>query len=167
MEQHVENELLQELPAPPVEVKRGRGRPPGGGKKAVESSTPPTASSADDTGVKKRGRPSKPVDKGALAKQLMFGHAVAASITKLPDLALDQGEAQILAEAITTLMEEYDIALSGKSAALLGMAGAVAIVYGPRIMLIAEQAKKNKAERKARQAQQTQAQMHVVQETAA
>lgn len=137
-----------------IENKPRRGRPPGSKNKVVESRETPEPININAANEKRRGRPPgsgtrKTVDKSALAKQLLFAHAVAAQITKIPDIAIDSGEADILSGAITNLMIEYDIALSGKTAAMMGMLGAVAIVYGPRVVLITDKIKRAKANAKA------------------
>lgn len=148
------------MPNEPIETKPRRGRPPGSKNKMTESRESPEPVKIDAANEKRRGRPPgtstrKSVDKSALAKQLLFGHAVAAQLTKIPDIAIDSGEADILAGAISNLMTEYDIALSGKTAALLGMLGAAAIVYGPRIIMATDKIKRAKAQKLAEKTIQT------------
>lgn len=138
-------------------IRRGPGRPPGSGKKKVVEQPPQGAAAPIQIQPEKRGpgRPvgsgakstsqKKDIDKKALANQLLFFHAAAAKLTRIDDLAIDSDEAEMLADSIATMMREYEISLSGKTAALFGMIGTVAIIYGPRIVLIGEQIKMRKA----------------------
>lgn len=152
-----ENENPQVVETPPVEapVRRGPGRPKGSGKKVVEqapnASATPIQIQSDKRGPGrppgsgKAASPKKAVDAKALANQLKFFHAAAARLTRLEDLEIDNDEAEMLADSIATLMREYDIALSGKTAALLGIVGAMGMVYGPRFIMIREQVQRRKA----------------------
>lgn len=150
----IEEEIQEVTPTENVEPVKRRGRPPGSKNKVQESPDSPKPVNIDANQEKRRGRPpgsgtKKVVDKSALSKQLLFAHAVAAKITGIDDIAIDAGEAEILSSSIATLMQEYDIALSGKTAAMLGMIGSLAIVYGPRIVLINEKIKQTKARKQA------------------
>ena len=145
-------QVLSNAPSAPEEKPR-RGRPPGS-KNRVREEIPQTSASVTPIQIEapKRGpgrpagsgksSPRKGVDTKALAKQLEFFHAIAARVTKFDDLQIDSEEAEMLADSIATLMREYDVTMSGKTAALLGMLGSAAIVYGPRYMMIREQIQK-------------------------
>ncbi len=145
-----------ELPAAaaqPGEAPRRRGRPPGSKNRVQENIAPPGAGESVTVEKRRPGRPAGSgaaprkvsVDPGALAQQMLFFHAVAAKMLRIPELELDKGESEMLAKSIATMMAEYGISFSGKTAAMLGLLGTAAIVYGPRFVLIKERVDKQKA----------------------
>ena len=141
-------EIVPEKPTEPV--KRGRGRP-----RIVREDAPSPDASINinaSAEARPRGRPpgktaskKHEVDIPALATQLQFAHRAAALVFKTPELALDKDDCETLAKSLAALMREYDIALSGKTAALLGMLGACAMTYGPVFMLVKERKAKERA----------------------
>lgn len=72
-----------------------------------------------------------------------------AMVTKQPAFTLDENEAQLLADNIANVAQHYDVSgVSEKGLAWYGIAQALAIVYGPRIMTVRNEANEK---RKARQ----------------
>lgn len=131
-----------EPPAEPV-VKRGRGRP----RKIplVEGAAPvPPA-----TAAKKRGRPPKRAvysdeAKSTLARQIIGLHLIASQATGIPELALSEPEAAMLAESVAAVSVEYGLSLSGKTGALIQLIAAAAMVYAPRFGAINKRVKQKK-----------------------
>ncbi len=86
--------------------------------------------------------PAKRRAKGAtmgadkFAKSLQGLHKGAAFLAQTPELELDDSEAKMLADALYGIFEEYDIEISTKAAAAVNMAGAVMLVYGPRVAVL-------------------------------
>lgn len=69
---------------------------------------------------------------------LLATHKIASIAGRVPELALGDDEAAAMAEAILAVLHEYNIPISGKAAALIGLAGTSAMVYLPRLVLIKE-----------------------------
>lgn len=99
-------------PPAPEPPKRKRGRPPGSGK----------------------GKASKAkAAQVGLAGQIQGLHAIVGIATGIPEAYITEQQAEMLAEAITTVSEEYGLSLSGKTGALLQLAGTAAMIYVPRV----------------------------------
>ncbi len=137
------SETIQQVAPPPTTEKRGRGRPPGSGKKITEQIPELQESPVSLNNEKpRRGRPpgagsaKKTTDIPALAKQLQFGHKAVSLLVKIPEVAIDDDEAKMLAESLANLMKEFDITVSGKTAAIMGMLGTSLMIYGPRFMYL-------------------------------
>jgi hypothetical protein len=81
-----------------------------------------------------RRRRKAAIDKESLAKQLQGLHMMAATITQLPFVQINEQEAAMLADAIENVSREYDLALDGKTGAFIQLAAVAAIVYGPRLV---------------------------------
>jgi len=102
--------------AAPSSPKRGRGRPPGSGKKQ-QTASPPNI--------------------GAIQATLLSVHAIIA--TKIPEMAIDPAEAQMLAERIAAVEKYYPAVstiMSGKIADHVALVGALMQVYGTRLVAI-------------------------------
>src|SRR2546423_10441970 len=93
------------------------------------------AQPAPDAEPQRRRRRMKAIDKSQLAKQLIGIHTIAAKLTQMPFVAIDQTEADMLADAIDNVAREYDLALDGKTGAFIQLMAAAAVVYGPRVMM--------------------------------
>jgi hypothetical protein len=123
-------------PATEPPKRRGRGRPVGARTQSAPLSETPVADvSEPPPQPQQRRRRSKAVDTDLLAKQLTGVHEIAAKVTGLPFIKLDQQEAKILADAIAGVAREYDLALDGKTGAMIQLLAAGAIVYGPRVIV--------------------------------
>lgn len=126
-----------EATTPPI--KRGRGRPPKDPNAAPgEKVTPiPTGEGAPA----KRGRPPKRAafsesDTEGLAQQIQGLHLIAAQMTGQQIFAISDGEAKMLASAVIRTAGEYNLAMSGKTGALVQLIGVCAVIYVPRLMAI-------------------------------
>ena len=122
--------------------KRKRGRPSnaeraarGEGKQAEETVSKPKA--------KARGKGG--LDEATLAQQLFGLHAMGAMLIGLPVMQITQDESALLAKSIILVMEEYDLALSGKTAASIQLLGVAAMIYAPRVMSVMAMKKASRA----------------------
>ncbi|MGH7239490.1 MAG: hypothetical protein ACREHG_05425 [Candidatus Saccharimonadales bacterium] len=116
-----------------------RGRPKGSKNGKIKmDGKPAEAVNEVKKDAPKRGRPSKKasVDKETLANQLIGLHQLGAMVSGVPELALQSQEAAMLADAVISVSKEYDLAIDGKTGALIQLAAACAAIYAPRIMLI-------------------------------
>jgi hypothetical protein len=85
------------------------------------------------------------VDVDGLAMQLVVMHAVLAKALKAPELAVDMDGARTLAKGIKGMMAQYSVNISPKMLAFYQLMGACAVVYGPRLFLIADRKSKERA----------------------
>lgn len=86
---------------------------------------------------KRRGRPPKAERNLDGIKQLLLTtHMVLSRIASCPELAIDDGEANMFANSLATLADHYKIKLDGKSGALVGFIYTLGIIYGPRAVAI-------------------------------
>ncbi len=145
-------ELTAENTASSPAPKR-RGRPP---RKPVRES-PDEIVSPDvvtlepkEVGPKKRRPKSKneELDTAALAKKLQGWHQLAAMLLRTPELVLEDDEAEMLVNDVAALTREYGISLTGKTAAWLGLAGSLAMIYAPRALIVAQKIQAAKAARR-------------------
>lgn len=94
------------------------------------------------TGAKKQGRPKKSAPvyddeaKGKLAKNLQGLHVMGAMILQFPELALADQEAEMLADGLIKVSNEYGLELSGKTGAAIQLLGAAAMIYWPRLIAL-------------------------------
>ena len=115
-------------------VKRGRGRPP-----KAESATPIPPGSSVPPKSKPGRKPSvkrEPLDIAALSQQIAGIHMLAAQITGIPEVQINEYEAQMLATSVVAVCNEYDLSLDGKTGAFLQLIASAAIVYLPRVSVI-------------------------------
>ncbi len=103
------------------------------------------ASTASLEPVKKRGRKGKKTAPHVLAGQIRALHMIAANMTGVGEILLSDPEAEMLAGSIVEVMEQYDFSPSGKVAAIIGLVGALGVVYVPRLMLVRQRAMAGKA----------------------
>lgn len=105
-------------------------------KVGIDPGEPP-----QDSATPRRKR-KQSIDIDALAKQLKGIHSLAANILpiRMPDnkllLELSDTEATQLANAISGVAKEYDLALDGKTGAAIQLFAAAAMIYGPRVYVI-------------------------------
>lgn len=100
-------------------------------RERVTPARPPAGASAP-----RDANASAPITDEKMKGLLVATHKIAAIALRAPEIALDDEEADTMADAILTCLREYNIPLTGKAAAMLGLAGACAIVYIPRAVLI-------------------------------
>jgi hypothetical protein len=77
---------------------------------------------------------------------LMAIHAMAAKMPGMEIVAIADEEAALLASAMARVGEEYDLAISGKASATIQLVGALAVVYGSRVVMVIDARKKKKPE---------------------
>lgn len=131
-----------------------RGRPSNADLASRLGKSPDTPKSVDDAkpmpgkrgpkpGRRKKGMSDE--DKGTLAKQVMGLHQIASMATGVPELAISEPEAALLASAIANVSVEYGLSMSGKTGALLQLLGVAAMVYLPRLGAVKQRAIAKKA----------------------
>ena len=125
--------LTPETSAP---VKRGRGRPPKA--PADPNATPIPGDAAPPV---KRGRPPKKAmftdeNIGDLAGQIQGLHMIAAEMTGVPIFALSEKESKMLAASVIKIAGEYNLAMSGKTGAMIQLIGVCAMIYVPRLIAL-------------------------------
>lgn len=107
-----------------------------------------------DTGSSGRRKAGKGSDNQAsveaLTRALMLVHTGIASATKMPELQLENGEAEILARASARVMEEFDIRPDPKIEAVIGLVIAAGTVYTPKVYFIRQRMKAERDERRSR-----------------
>lgn len=74
--------------------------------------------------------------KGKLAKNLQGLHIMGAMLLQFPELALGDQEAEMLADGIVKVSNEYGLELSGKTGAAIQLLGACAMIYWPRLIAL-------------------------------
>jgi hypothetical protein len=147
-----ETQTPPETTGPIIEppTKRGPGRP-----KKSEAAAPVSPSLDAQTPAAAKGKPgrkpkaSKKMEPDALARQVEGLHQLMALALGVPELALQSQEAAMLGGAIAAVCDEYDLSLSGKTGALLQLAAAAAMVYGPRFVAVGQRVKQAQARAKA------------------
>jgi hypothetical protein len=126
-------------------TRKKRGRGPG-----IRNAAPPLQETTvgvepgdapqGDPQTRRKRKPS--IDIEGLAKQLKGIHALGANLLpiRMPDgkllLELSDTEATQLANAISGVAKEYDLALDGKTGAAIQLFAAAAMIYGPRVYVI-------------------------------
>lgn len=105
-----------------------RGRPPG-----------------SKTGASRKKASSKNEAKKTNPQHVVGLHKMLAVATGVPEFEINEAEGQALAEAMDAVASEYDIAVSGKAAAMLQLIGTAGLVYYPRVSSIASKVKAKKA----------------------
>lgn len=73
----------------------------------------------------------------AISRILCILHSGVAAATKTPELEIDEQEGRMIADPLTTLLDEFDIKPDPKIEAIVGLVTAVCAVYGPRAYTIA------------------------------
>jgi hypothetical protein len=78
---------------------------------------------------------------------LAIVHVGLASVTKTPELVLEEDEAKSLAMASANVLEQFDITPDPRVTAVLGLVTTCGMIYGPRVYLIRERKREeNKSE---------------------
>ena len=82
----------------------------------------------------------------AFTGMLAIVHVGLASVTKTPELVLEEDEAKSLAMASANVLEQFDITPDPRVTAIVGLITTCGVIYGPRVYLVRE---RRKAEREA------------------
>jgi len=101
----------------------------------------------DAPAPKKRGRKpgstnaKKPrgMQPESLSRTIMLAHNVPARLLHQPIWELDKSESDLLASAILDVLNAFDLPVDPKAEAIIGLIGAAAAVYAPRVMSMAKQ----------------------------
>lgn len=91
------------------------------------------------------GSRNKKVDRKQFTQQVVGVHNLLAVLTKEPMLAITTEEGDALASACADIIEEYGLAMSRRALLWGNLVGAVAIVYGPKVLYGIDQASKRRA----------------------
>lgn len=75
-------------------------------------------------------------------------HGMAAMALKSPELVIDDTEAKALSEGILAVQSHYNFAASAEVMAWVNLAAIMLGVYGPRVVLIRERKKTERAKEK-------------------
>jgi hypothetical protein len=81
--------------------------------------------------AQKKAAPKKNVEH--IKRVLLSVHGKAALALGNDDIAIDEEEAQMLAESLANFLEYYKIVITGKRGAAVALLYAVSMVYGPRL----------------------------------
>lgn len=136
----LKTDTAPEVASETVEAKppgKRRGRPPNSAK--LEAEKPGASAKSATPKPTKRGAKMTQEQTSLFAKQLAGLHMMAASITGRPVLQLGDAESMALAQAIGGFAEEYGLSIEGKTGAALQLAGTMAMVYVPRLMIMRQQ----------------------------
>lgn len=79
-------------------------------------------------------------------------HVGIAGITNTPEMALEDDEARLLAEAAVPVLDQFDFTPDPRFAAAFGLVVASARVYGPRYVLIRARKAKEAEDERAKKA---------------
>lgn len=80
----------------------------------------------------------------AFTGMLAIVHVGLASVTKTPELVLEEDEAKSLAMASANVLEQFDITPDPRVTAVLGLVTTCGMIYGPRVYLIRERKKEER-----------------------
>lgn len=119
--------------ADPPQKRRG-GWPKGKPRKPANGA----ASATDNSSAKPRN--SERVDRqkeSVLAQQIVAFHQIAAMATRIPELMIDEREAQLLASSIRELSAHYGPVVSGPAMLWVQFVGVAAMIYVPRVPQVA------------------------------
>lgn len=133
--------------AEPTQAPRRRGRPRknrDGENTVTENYTGPTALPPRPRGRKPKVAAADPGTISRSTKSIMGVHRLAAMVSGLPELEINELEAAMLAESLDRLSREYGFAVNGKIGAVIALIGTCGIIYVPRAMKISTRAKATK-----------------------
>lgn len=71
-----------------------------------------------------------------MASSLSGIHQILATVTKTPELCIDEKESAMLVEGAVNLAAQYNVAPSPKTIAFIQFGSAIAAVYGPRVFML-------------------------------
>lgn len=125
------------LPPRPADLRSKEGREWKKLKKQLEENGTAYKLSGDDAvtaAPSSGGKPRTKKNVEHFRKVLLSFHAKCALVTGIEEVALDDEEATMLAEATADLLSYYNIKVSGKGGAVLGLVYAVTMIYGSRLL---------------------------------
>jgi len=99
-------------------------------------------------GPNKRSAAPSSLDLGVVSSTLLFWHTAAAGALRAPELQLDKSEADLLGKALIQVEQQFPTQIDPRMIALLNLAGALGMVYGPRVVAIRMRVKEEAKERK-------------------
>ena len=126
--------------------KKRRGRPPGSGKKTPEQ-IEGGGTEAPASKPSNRKASTSNEQRALMGKQLVGIHKLAAMVTGLPELMINDVEGDMLAHAVANICDEYGLAVDGKTGATLQLLGTAAMIYGPRAIAVMQRAHAEKQQR--------------------
>lgn len=121
--------------------KRKRGRPSNIDKEKIEKGTTNNSSTSKPT-KKKTVYTADSIQ--LMGKQLVGVHLIAAQVTGLAELQINDSEGVALAQGIVLVAEQYDLSIDGKTGAALQLFFTAAMIYGPRILMVNAKMKASK-----------------------
>jgi len=116
--------------------KKRRGRPPNSSK-ILEEKTVGNEAPKEKRAYKKKAQYDNSTIEN-LARQIQGLHFIAVKMSGFKELEISESESVMLAESVVNVAREYDLALSGKTGALLQLTGVAVMIYLPRLMSINE-----------------------------
>jgi len=116
--------------------KKRRGRPPNSSK-LLEEKPISEGGTKEKRAYKKKAQYDNSTIEN-LARQIQGLHFIAVKMSGFKELEISEPESVMLAESVVNVAREYDLALSGKTGALLQLTGVAVMIYLPRLMSINE-----------------------------
>mgnify|MGYP001626433249 CR=1 FL=1 len=68
-----------------------------------------------------------------LSRQVEGWHLAAAKVTQIPELAITTEESIEITTAVVNVIEEYDLVVDPKTAAILALLGTAVMIYTPKV----------------------------------
>lgn len=99
------------------------------------------------TAARSRSKADNQASIDGLTRVLSILHVGLASVSKTPELVLQDDEATMLAASTARVLEEFDIRPDPKIEAIIGLVTACGIVYGPRVYMITERKKREREDK--------------------
>lgn len=124
---------------PPKEKRKG-GWPKGKPRRPADGTASATGTATGTANRAGNARNAERMDRektGVLAQQIMAFHQIAAMATSVPELMIDEREAGLLAASVRELSAHYGPVVSGPAMLWVQFAGVAAMIYVPRVPLVA------------------------------
>jgi hypothetical protein len=123
---------IPEAAAPETDPpKKRRGRPPKNPQLQQETVTP-GAKAKPGPKAKKTIYGSDEI--GIMGRQLVGVHQIVAMVTGIPEIVIQEPEANLLAQSVANVANEYGLEIDGKTGASIQLFMTVAMIYGPRFL---------------------------------
>lgn len=114
-------------------VKRGPGRPR---KDGSDSNSGTGGIAGSNSKSKRKGNNSLSDNVASLSGILLILHLGIATRFDVPELILEDDDANALSNAIIPVLDQFDVKIDPKFAAIAGLVMVSAQVYGPKLVLI-------------------------------